>query len=137
MPVAGTSRRREGQRLGSILASGAGKQRRLWGCAWKTDSNIHRLTTHSLNITAAECLNKHITNNAITACSQEGKLTIKHEVCSLAKAVDHVVDIVAPLAKKEVRERGAAGEEKGPRRGCKDVWKSGQARGGVMCARAQ
>eukprot|EP00198_Chlamydomonas_reinhardtii_P009452 XP_001698789.1 chlamyopsin-6 [Chlamydomonas reinhardtii] len=36
------------------------------------------------------------------AALKEGKLTIKHEVCSLAKAVDHVVDIVAPLAKKEV-----------------------------------
>ncbi|GLC35005.1 Hexokinase-3 [Pleodorina starrii] len=36
------------------------------------------------------------------AALKEGKLTIKHELCSLAKAVDHVVDIVAPLARKEV-----------------------------------
>lgn len=33
---------------------------------------------------------------------QEGKLTIKHELCPLAKAVDHVVDIVSPLARKDV-----------------------------------
>lgn len=38
----------------------------------------------------------------LTHVPQEGKLTIKHEVCSLPKAVDHVVDIVAPLAKKDV-----------------------------------
>jgi signal transduction histidine kinase len=31
-----------------------------------------------------------------------GKLTVKHEVVSLAKAVEHVVEIVSPLAKKEV-----------------------------------
>lgn len=31
-----------------------------------------------------------------------GKLTIKHEVVCLGKAVDHVCEIVGPLAKKEV-----------------------------------
>ncbi|KXZ47741.1 hypothetical protein GPECTOR_33g623 [Gonium pectorale] len=36
------------------------------------------------------------------AALKEGKLTIKHELCCLDKAVDHVVDIVAPLAKKDV-----------------------------------
>ncbi|GFH26486.1 uncharacterized protein HaLaN_24644, partial [Haematococcus lacustris] len=32
----------------------------------------------------------------------EGKLHIKHELVDLSRAIDHVVDIVAPLAKKEV-----------------------------------
>lgn len=37
------------------------------------------------------------------AALKEGKLTIKHEAVNLAKAVEHVCDIVSPLAKKEVR----------------------------------
>lgn len=36
------------------------------------------------------------------AALKEGKLTIKHELVSLSKAVSHVVDIVSPLAKKDV-----------------------------------
>jgi len=38
------------------------------------------------------------------AALREGKLTIKHEAVDLAKAVEHVCDIVSPLAKKEVRQ---------------------------------
>eukprot|EP00983_Pelagomonas_calceolata_P084193 1156313-Pelagomonas_calceolata.AAC.4 len=37
------------------------------------------------------------------AALKEGKLTIKHEAVNLSKAVEHVCDIVSPLAKKEVR----------------------------------
>ncbi|KAL6760739.1 hypothetical protein V8C86DRAFT_1037595 [Haematococcus lacustris] len=36
------------------------------------------------------------------AALKEGKLHIKHELVDLSRAIDHVVDIVAPLAKKEV-----------------------------------
>ncbi|KAF5834465.1 hypothetical protein DUNSADRAFT_8821 [Dunaliella salina] len=36
------------------------------------------------------------------AALKEGKLTIKHEAVNLSKAVEHVCDIVSPLAKKEV-----------------------------------
>jgi signal transduction histidine kinase len=39
------------------------------------------------------------------AALKEGKLAIKHEAVDLEQAVAHVVDIVAPLAKKEVRGR--------------------------------
>ncbi|GFH33431.1 chlamyopsin-6, partial [Haematococcus lacustris] len=35
------------------------------------------------------------------AALKEGKLHIKHELVDLSRAIDHVVDIVAPLAKKE------------------------------------
>jgi signal transduction histidine kinase len=36
------------------------------------------------------------------AALKEGKLTIKHETVKLSQAVTHVIDILGPLAKKEV-----------------------------------
>jgi hypothetical protein len=43
------------------------------------------------------------------AALKEGKLTIKHEAVKLSQAISHVMDILGPLAKKEVRGRAWPG----------------------------
>ena len=64
----------------------------------------------SLHLSLACCATAVCSNHLLNiindildvAALKEGKLTIKHEAVDLAKAAEHVCDIVSPLAKKEV-----------------------------------
>jgi signal transduction histidine kinase len=56
-------------------------------------------------LSRAPCSNHllNIINDILdVAALKEGKLTVKHEAVNLARAVEHVCDIVSPLAKKDV-----------------------------------
>ncbi|GLI70739.1 hypothetical protein VaNZ11_015764 [Volvox africanus] len=77
--------------LSDALVRGAGGEMNVKGQHFV--KTIKNSSNHLLNI---------INDILDVAALKEGKLNIKHELCSLAKAVDHVVDIVAPLARKDV-----------------------------------
>ncbi|GIL60119.1 hypothetical protein Vafri_14766 [Volvox africanus] len=77
--------------LSDALVRGAGGEMNAKGQHFA--KTIKNSSNHLLNI---------INDILDVAALKEGKLNIKHELCSLAKAVDHVVDIVAPLARKDV-----------------------------------
>ncbi|GIL82425.1 hypothetical protein Vretifemale_11416 [Volvox reticuliferus] len=77
--------------LSDALVRGAGGEMNAKGQHFV--KTIKNSSNHLLNI---------INDILDVAALKEGKLTIKHELCSLAKAVEHVVDIVTPLARKDV-----------------------------------
>uniref|UniRef100_A0A7S3VS63 histidine kinase n=1 Tax=Dunaliella tertiolecta TaxID=3047 RepID=A0A7S3VS63_DUNTE len=77
--------------LGDALCRGAGGELNPKGQHFLR--TIKNSSNHLLNI---------INDILDVAALKEGKLTIKHEAVNLSKAVEHVCDIVSPLAKKEV-----------------------------------
>jgi signal transduction histidine kinase len=76
------------------------------GHTYTAGGELNSKGTHFINTIRSS--SNHLLNiiNDIldVAALRDGKLTIKHEAVKLSQAVTHVIDILGPLAKKEVCE---------------------------------